>query len=182
MVASPHATTWPQRRRGASATWPSTRKPASGSRTWSKASGSIASCATSMPPSKPASHASSAPTAWRAAPGVASNTSKLTSGPRSWPTTSSSLPASNRAEAAPSFAMPRTGQSWSRRMRATRAVTPFWPAIGALSSVPAPTIASKPAQALVNAAFMDGNQLAEIAHFDFFLRELRCKRLLCSTV
>ena len=40
---------------GASATWPSTRRAASASKTWSEAAGSIASCATSAPASRPAS-------------------------------------------------------------------------------------------------------------------------------
>ena len=40
-----------RRRPSASTTWPSTRKPACASRTWSRATGSIASCATSAPAS-----------------------------------------------------------------------------------------------------------------------------------
>ena len=41
----------------ASATWPSTRRAASGSRTWSRAAGSIASSETSAPASRPTSPA-----------------------------------------------------------------------------------------------------------------------------
>jgi hypothetical protein len=73
---SPRAATSPPRRRGASPAWPSTRKPASGSRTWSAASGSIASCANSAPVSKLASRASSAAMVWRAVPGAAMITSR----------------------------------------------------------------------------------------------------------
>ena len=44
-------------RPAASATWPSTRRPASGSKTWSGATGSIASSGTSAPASRPTSPA-----------------------------------------------------------------------------------------------------------------------------
>ncbi len=46
-AVSPAVTISPRRRPSASTTWPSTRKPACVSRTWSRATGSIASCATS---------------------------------------------------------------------------------------------------------------------------------------
>ena len=49
MAVSQAATISPRRRPSASATWPFTRKPACASWTWSKATGSIASCATSGP-------------------------------------------------------------------------------------------------------------------------------------
>ena len=57
------------------------------SKTWSRAAGSIASCATSAPASRPASPVSSGPMAWHAAPGAGSTTSRHMSGPRWWPTT-----------------------------------------------------------------------------------------------
>ena len=82
----------------ASTTWPFTRKPACASRTWSRATGSLASCATSAPASRPSSHAGSAPLAWRAASGAGSATSKPTSGPQSSPTTSPSLPGLGRPD------------------------------------------------------------------------------------
>ena len=44
MAAMPAATISPRPRPAASATWPSTRRAASGSKTWSGAAGSIASC------------------------------------------------------------------------------------------------------------------------------------------
>ena len=51
MVVSQAATILPRRRPSASKTWPFTKKQACASRTWSKATGSIASCATSGPAS-----------------------------------------------------------------------------------------------------------------------------------
>ena len=56
-AVSPAAPISPGRRPSASTTQPSTRKRASASRTWSRATGSIASCATSEPASKPTSRA-----------------------------------------------------------------------------------------------------------------------------
>ncbi len=50
-AVSPAATISARRRPSASATWPSTRRPACASRTWSRATGSTASCATSEPAS-----------------------------------------------------------------------------------------------------------------------------------
>ncbi len=49
MAVSPAATISARRRPSASTTWPFIRKPAYASRTWSRATGSIASCATSEP-------------------------------------------------------------------------------------------------------------------------------------
>lgn len=74
------------------------KKKPSGSKTWSAAAGSIASCATSALVSRPASPASSAPVAWPAAPGAGSTTSRLTSGPRWSLTISPSSPASVRPD------------------------------------------------------------------------------------
>src|SRR5687768_7848963 len=82
-------------------TWPFTRRAASAPKTWFAAAGSIASCATSAPGSRPVSPASSGPTAWRAAPGAGSTTSRPMSGPRWWPTTSLSSFACDQAEASP---------------------------------------------------------------------------------
>ena len=87
------------RRHAGCATWPFTRRAASASKTWSAAAGSIASCATSGPGSRPASPASSGPTAWPAAPGAGSTTSRPMSGPRWWPTTSLFSFACDQAEA-----------------------------------------------------------------------------------
>ena len=55
-AVTPAVTISPRRRPSASTTWPSTRRPACASRTWSRATGSIASCATSAPASNPTSH------------------------------------------------------------------------------------------------------------------------------
>ena len=54
-AVSPAVTISPRRRPLASTTWPSTRRPACASRTWSRATGSTASCATSEPASNPTS-------------------------------------------------------------------------------------------------------------------------------
>ena len=56
-AAMPAATISARPRPAASATWPSTRSAASGSKTWSRAAGSIASCGTSAPASRPTSPA-----------------------------------------------------------------------------------------------------------------------------
>ena len=53
----PAVTISPRRRPTASTTWPSTKRPACASRTWSRATGSTASCATSEPASNPTSRA-----------------------------------------------------------------------------------------------------------------------------
>src|SRR4051794_32948089 len=108
MAVLPAARTWIARRHAGCATWPFTRRAASASKTWSAAAGSIASCATSGPASRPVSPASSGRTAWPAAPGAGSTTSRPMSGPRWWPTTSLFSFACDQAEA--SAALSRSGK------------------------------------------------------------------------
>src|SRR5205807_1255466 len=86
----------PPPRRAASTMSPFTRSAAWRSKTWSRAAGSIASCATSAPGSRPGSPASSEPTVWHAVPGAGSITSRPTSGPRWWHTTWCCSPVSNQ--------------------------------------------------------------------------------------
>ena len=78
-------------------------------RTWPRARGCTASCATSAPVSRPAFPASSAPMAGDVARGVGSTASKPTSGRRWWPTTWCCSPASNRDSA------PRALAAWQWR-------------------------------------------------------------------
>ena len=87
MGAMPVSTISSRPRHAACRMSPSTRSAASLSKTWSRAAGPIAGCATSAPGSRPASPASSAPTVWDAVLGAGSTTSRPTSGPRWWRTT-----------------------------------------------------------------------------------------------
>src|SRR5947208_3035832 len=96
MAAMPARIISRQPRRAASLMSPSTRSAAWRSKTWSRAAGFIASCATSAPGSRPGFPASSEPTVWHAAPGAGSIISRPTSGPRWWRTTWCCSPASNR--------------------------------------------------------------------------------------
>src|ERR1700736_4467034 len=101
MGAMPVSTISSRPRHAACRMSPSTRSAASLSKTWSRAAGPIAGCATSAPGSRPASPASSAPTVWHVARGAGSTTSRPTSGPRWWPTTWCCPPASNRRSPRP---------------------------------------------------------------------------------
>jgi transposase, IS5 family len=101
MAVMPARTISQRPRPTVSAMSPSTRSAAWPSKTWSRAAGSIASCATSAPALRPGSPASSEPTVWHAAPGADSITSRPTSGPRSWPIIWCCSPVSNRLSSPP---------------------------------------------------------------------------------
>src|SRR6516162_9342076 len=109
MAAMPAATISMGPKPAASPMSPSTKSVVLPLRTWPRARGCTASCATSAPVSRPAFPASSAPMAGDVARGVGSTASKPTSGRRWWPTTWCCSPASNRDSA------PRALAAWQWR-------------------------------------------------------------------